>query len=273
MISSDRKIDIMGIVNLTDNSFYSGSRCLDQSGKVNIPLIIEKVTKMIEEGVDILDLGACSTRPGSDPTGKDEEWKRLEPTLIALRKEFPEIRISIDTYWAEVVQKTFDTIGDFLVNDISAGEDDPQMLDTVGKLSLEYVAMHKRGNTKTMQSLTQYNDVTEDVIEYFKEFDLKAQKASIKNWILDPGFGFAKDVKQNYTLLRDLEKFSCLGKKILVGVSRKSMIYKPLGITPEEALAPTQVVHLSALIGGADILRVHDVLPARQTIEVYKNIY
>lgn len=273
MISSNRKIDIMGIVNLTDNSFYSKSRCIDSKGNVDIPLIIERVSKMIEEGADIIDLGACSTRPGSDPVGKDEEWRRLAPTLVALKKEFPDVRISIDTYWSEVVKKAFDTIGDFLVNDISAGEDDPDMLSTVGKLSLEYVAMHKRGNTKTMQQLTDYNNVTDDVLEYFKEFDIKASEAGIKNWILDPGFGFAKDVKQNYTLLREMEKFTSLGRPILVGVSRKSMIYKPLGINPEDALAPTQVVHLAALCAGADILRVHDVLPARQTIEVYKNIY
>ena len=165
---------------------------------------LDRVRQMLEEGADIIDIGACSTRPGSQAVGAEEEWRRLGPFLQEVRKHFGEIRISVDTYWASVVEKAYDTIGPFIVNDISAGEDDPQMLPAVGRLGLEYVAMHKRGNPQTMQSLCQYEDVVEDVLEYFRKFGERAEQYGIRNWILDPGFGFAKTIEQNYQLLAHL---------------------------------------------------------------------
>lgn len=264
-IMEDRKIHIMGIVNMTDDSYYAESRCLGRDGKPDISRTLGRIGTMLSEGADIIDLGACSTRPGSEGIGADEEWRRLSPVLDAVRKEYPDARISVDTYWSSVVRKTYDLIGDFIVNDISAGEDDPLMLPAVAELGLTYIAMHKRGNPATMQGLCDYSDVTEEVISYFRSFADRAEKAGIQDWILDPGFGFAKTVEQNWQMLRELRKFSALGRRILVGVSRKSMVYRLFGITPEEALPQTQVLHFAALENGADILRVHDVAEAVRT--------
>lgn len=266
----NRKIEIMGIVNLTDDSYFAESRCPGAEDA------LRRVEMMLEQGADIIDFGACSTRPGSAPVGMEEECRRLLPVLGEVRRVFPDIRISVDTYWAEVVRRVYDVTGDFLVNDISAGEDDPEMLPTVGRLGLEYVAMHKRGTPETMQSMTCYDDITASVIRYFDVFSERSEFHGVKNWILDPGFGFAKTVGQNYELLSNLKKLHrTYGKatpRILVGVSRKSMIYKPLGILPEEALSATQAIHMAALMNGADILRVHDVAPALQTVSLYNKM-
>ena len=265
-MDSGRKISVMGILNLTDDSFYAGSRI----GTADTARAVRKAEEMVAEGADILDFGACSTRPGSIPVDPGTEWKRLSPALRAVRDAFPGIRISVDTFRSEVVRRVHDLIGDFLVNDISAGEDDPAMLETVGELSLSYVAMHKRGTPATMDSLALYEDVTAEVLRYFREFAAKAERAGITDWIADPGFGFAKTAAQNYELLRNLPSFGVLGKPVLVGISRKSMIYKPLGITPEEALPATSALHLEALRGGASILRVHDVAAAVQVVGLYR---
>ena len=258
-------IRIMGIVNLTDDSYYAPSRLLG-AGRERL---VGHVGAMVAEGMDILDIGACSTRPGSRPVGAEVEWTRLQPALEAIREAFPDLEISIDTYWASVVRKAFEAI---LVNDISAGEDDPDMLPAVGALGLPYVAMHKKGTPATMQALTDYDDVVEDVFRYFEMFAERAAAHGISDWILDPGFGFAKTVEQNYRLLADLGRFRAFGRPILVGLSRKSMIYKPLGITPEEALPATQALHMAALERGASILRVHDVRPARETAALYATL-
>ena len=263
-MDKNRRIDIMGIVNLTDDSYFAQSRCAD------VQAAVEKVGRMLDEGATIIDIGACSTRPGSLPVGADEEWKRLEPVLRAIREKFPDVRISVDTYWSEVVRKVYDLIGDFIVNDISAGEDDPEMLPLVGRLGLTYVAMHKRGNPENMQTLTDYKDVVADVVEYFRGFAQKASAYGIKSWILDPGFGFAKTIEQNYEMLSRLDEFRQLQVPVLVGVSRKSMIYRHLNITPEEALPATQVLHMKALQSGADILRVHDVAEIVRTVALYR---
>ncbi len=276
-----KNISVMGIINITDNSYFAESRCLDVQGNDDISKILRRAEKMISEGATILDIGACSTRPGSEPVGEDEEWKRLEPALKALRKEFPDTAISIDTYWPSVVRHTYNTIGQFIVNDVTAGEgmydrtqsDEPgEMLTTVAQLKLPFVAMHMRGNPMTMQSLTEYDNVVDDVLDYFRKFEAKADAAGLTDWILDPGFGFAKTIGQNYELLRNLDKFKALGKRILIGVSRKSMIYRKFGITPEESLPATQVLHYKALCNGADILRVHDVAEAVRTVELYKTL-
>lgn len=269
-MDKNRNIQIMGIVNLTDDSFYIPSRC---SG---FQPALERIAQMLDEGADIIDIGACSTRPGSLPVGAAEEWRRLEPLLEVIKDRFPEIRISIDTYWSEVVEKAYELIGKFIVNDISAGSADPKMLPAVGRLGLPYVAMHMRGTPENMQDMTDYDNVTDEVLDFFLNFAESAENHGISDWILDPGFGFAKTIDQNYTLLRDLKCFKDELKStghtpsVLVGVSRKSMIYKYLNISPEECLPAAQVLHLSALQNGADILRVHDVAEARRTVSLYK---
>ena len=278
-------IHIMGIVNLNGDSFFSGSRTSGADA-------VARARQMWADGADVVDLGACSTRPGSTQPSLEEEWSRLEPALKTLSytkaassvyepwetalpytKPAPSVYepwISIDTYRAEIVRRTYDTIGPFLVNDISAGEMDPEMLSTVGRLGLSYVAMHMRGTPETMQSLTDYDDVVAEVIRYFKEFSKKAADAGIREWILDPGFGFAKTVEQNYELLNRLSEVTeAFPQEILVGLSRKSMIYKLLGITPEEAMPATQVLDFAALERGATWLRVHDVVPAVHTARLF----
>ena len=289
----------MGIVNLNSDSFFSGSRTSGADA-------VARIRQMWADGADVVDLGACSTRPGSTQPDVEEEWKRLEPVLQQMAGQAghdvipgpkgcvipgpkdcvipgpkdcvipgsDRVSISVDTFRAEIVRRAYETIGPFLVNDISAGEMDPKMLETVGQLGLPYVAMHMRGTPETMQSLTDYDDVVAEVIRYFKEFDKKAADAGIREWILDPGFGFAKTIAQNYELLNRLKEVSeAFPQEVLVGLSRKSMIYKVLGITPEEAMPATQVLNLAALQGGATWLRVHDVVPAVQTAKLYSTIY
>ena len=259
------KIQLLGIVNLTDDSYYAPSRA------ASCEAFMDRVRQMVAEGADIIDIGACSTRPGSQPVGAEEEWRRLKPALEALRSEFPELPVSIDTYWASVVEKTYDLIGPFMVNDISAGAYDAEMLPLVGRLGLPYIAMHLRGTPETMQSMTDYpQGVTAEVLRYFKAFAKKAAKAGVRDWILDPGFGFAKTVEQNWTLLEELDILQVLQMPILVGISRKSMIYKRFGITPEESLPATQVAHYMALQRGATYLRVHDVAEARRTVSIFE---
>jgi dihydropteroate synthase len=256
-----KKVKIMGIINITDNSFYSSSRA------ITIQEISNRLQTLVSEGADIVDIGACSTKPGSQPVSAEEEWKRLEPALKLFREHYPDIPASIDTFRAPIVQRCFETIGPFLVNDISAGEYDPRMLPLVGKIGLGYVAMHKRGTPETMQNFCQYDNVTLDIVQYFREFDLRASDCGIRNWILDPGFGFSKTMEQNYELLDNLSQFKVLGKEILVGISRKSFIYKKLGISPEDALPATTELHKKAINNGANILRVHDVAAAKSLIE------
>ena len=272
-----RKIEVMGIVNITDDSYFAESRCLDGQ---NVDKAVERTGRLLEEGADIIDIGACSTRSGALQIGPDEEWRRLEPVLRALSGEFPSARISIDTYWSSVVERAYGLIGSFTVNDISAGEDDPKMLPLVGKLGLPYIAMHKKGTPGTMQSLCSYppshreglSDVSCAVSDYFDSFALRAKEYGITDWVMDPGFGFAKDLEQNWTLMREMDKILKPGHKTLVGVSRKSMIYRMFGITPEESLPATQALHMAALDKGADILRVHDVAEAVRTVRIWSKL-
>ena len=271
-MNKNRTIEVMGIVNLTDDSYYGDSRC------AGVQAAMARIAQLVAEGADIIDIGACSTRPGSLPVGADEEWLRLEPVLTAVKEEFPDVRISIDTYWASVVERAYALIGSFIVNDISAGEDDPEMLPTVGRLGLPYIAMHKRGTPENMQEKVCYNDLIGDILNCFQIFSEKASRIGICNWILDPGFGFSKTVEQNYNLLQSIMQFKQILQvdgspvRILVGISRKSMIYKRFAITPEESLPATQVLHFYALQNGADLLRVHDVAEAKRTIELYRTL-
>lgn len=290
---------IMGILNITPDSFFSGSRNMGEDGRVRVDEAVERAVGMVREGADYIDIGACSTRPGSESVSLEEEWRRLGAVLVPVkeailkecrnedgsvkgdnaRKETKddaskslkrEVKISIDTFRAEIVRRCLGEIGPVTVNDISAGEDDPGMLPFVGAASLEYIAMHKRGSQTDMQSLCDYpRGVTAAVKEYFEDFAAKASALGIRDWILDPGFGFAKTVEQNYELLKNLGEFKPLGHRILVGISRKSMIYRPLGLTPEDprVLEETTRLHRKAIALGADILRVHDVAEARKVLD------
>lgn len=259
-----QKVKIMGIINITEDSFFSGSR-VSTIGEIK-----SRISQMVTEGADILDFGACSTRPGSTPIPEEEEWQRISLALDGYAQYISEggtpAQISIDTFRSDIVLRAYDRIGPFIVNDISAGEDDIQMLKSVGELGLKYIAMHKRGTPENMQQHCDYEDIIEDIIQYFREFGIRAAQAGITDWVLDPGFGFSKTIGQNYQLLEELDRFKVLGRDILVGISRKSFIYKKLGITPEEALPATTQLHRLAIARGADILRVHDVAEAKALI-------
>ncbi len=259
-------ITVLGIINVNEDSFFPGSRTTAEGAAL-------RAAQMLLEGADIIDIGAASTRPGAGLMSEREEWKRLEPALLSIRKAFPDAKLSIDTYNSGTIRRAYDTIGPIIVNDISAGALDKGMLPLVGKLGLQYIAMHMRGTPMTMMGMTQYDDVVTAVKGYFWEFTGKAQDYGIKDWILDPGFGFAKTVRQNYQLLSRLHELKDIGRPILAGVSRKSMIYKLLDITPEEALPATQVVHYKALEEGATLLRVHDVAEARRTVKLFESLH
>lgn len=263
----EKKIQIMGIVNLTDDSFFEGSRTLRAGGCFDEAVFRKRLADMLSDGADILDLGACSTRPGSDSVSEEVEWKRLEPALRIIANEYPSVRISIDTFRPALVRRAFDLIGPFIVNDVSGGCED--MWQTVGGLGLPYVAMHSRGTPKNMQQLTEYSDVTLAVRDFFVNIDAQMDRFGISDWILDPGFGFAKTAGQNWKLLREMLVFQGFGRPVLAGLSRKSFIFKPLGITPAEALPATQVADFIALQKGASILRVHDVAEAARTVKLY----
>jgi dihydropteroate synthase len=270
MTDSSRVIHIMGIVNLTDDSFYGPSRIPAGTGS---DVLHARIASMLSEGADIIDLGACSTRPGSEPVGEDEEWRRFKAVLPGIRNSFPQAVLSLDTYWPSVIRKAYDLVGPVIVNDVTAAGQDcaygsASMLTTAAELGLTYVAMHWSGDTSMTPSS---ESIVDSVIGFFERFASRAEAAGLQDWWLDPGFGFSKTVEQNYELLRALpllkERF---GRPMLVGVSRKSFIYKPLGITAAESLSATQLVHMSALQGGADILRVHDVAEAVRTVKLYR---
>ena len=257
-----RNIKIMGIINVTGDSYFPESRCPDAASAV------ERAEKLVSQGADILDIGGCSTRPGAKSVDEKTEWERLYPAITAIRKEFPSVPLSIDSFRSGIVVKTYYCIGKHIVNDISAGAADPEMLGTAGRLGLTYVAMHMRGTPETMAGLCDYGDVTEDVAAYFMELLPKIEAAGIKECIVDPGFGFSKTLDQNYRLLASLEVLQELGCPLLAGVSRKSMIYNLLGVSPEESLGGTIAVNTLALLKGASILRVHDVKEAVETVAI-----
>lgn len=256
-------ISVLGIINVNEDSFYPASRTTADGA-------VLRAAQLLSEGANILDIGAASTRPGAGLLTEREEWKRLEDALKGIRKAFPDAVISIDTYNSGTIRRAYDLIGPVIVNDISAGMLDPKMLSVVGSLGLRYIAMHMRGTPRTMMAMTSYDDVVSAVKGYFWEFSAKAQDAGITDWILDPGFGFAKTVRQNYELLSRLSELHDLGRPILAGLSRKSMIWKLLEITPEEALPATQVLNYKALEGGATLLRVHDVAETIRTVKVFE---
>lgn len=258
---------VMGILNVTPDSFYSGSRVFE-----NLDLILRKAEQMIQEGADILDIGGYSSRPGADEVSVQEELERVVPAIQAIKEQFPEILISVDTFRAKVAKDAVFSGAD-IVNDISSGELDPDMFGTVGQLDVPYIAMHMRGTPKDMQTLTDYRDILSEIMYLFAKKKEECKKAGIKDVIFDPGFGFAKTLEQNYWILKNLSYFKTIQSPILVGVSRKSMIYKTLEISAEEALNGTTALNMVALLNGANILRVHDVKEAKQTELLFNRIY
>lgn len=256
---------VMGIINVNDDSFYSPSRVRTPSG------VLERAEKMFFEGVDILDLGAMSSRPGSKTSSPTEELSRLVPALKELRKEFPNSIISVDTIHSEVARVVLEE-GVHMINDISGGFFDEAMMSVVGRYGVPYVMMHMQGLPENMQVNPHYEDVVMTLLAYFKEQLRLADFYGIKDVLLDPGLGFGKTMDHNYEILKKLEVFHIFDHPILVGLSRKSMIWKVLNNSPEEALNGTTALHMAALLKGTQILRVHDVKEAKETIQLYMKI-
>ena len=256
---------VMGILNVTPNSFYDG-------GKHNeINSIMHQVDKMLSEGADFIDIGAYSSKPSAEFVSEEEEIKRLVPIIKELVDHFPTIVLSVDTFRANVAKVAVEH-GAGIINDISAGLLDEKMLETVADLKVPYIMMHMRGNPQTMQSLTNYEDIVKEMIFYFSERIQKARSFGISDIVIDPGFGFAKTLEQNYEVLHKMELFSMLELPLLAGVSRKSMIYKVLENSPQEALNGTSVLNTIALQKGAKILRVHDVKEAVECIKLVSKL-
>jgi dihydropteroate synthase len=257
---------VMAIVNVTDDSFYKESRC---SADVVIATTVERA---VENGASIIDIGGYSSRPMAGEVPVEEEWRRVEQGLRVARGISADVALSVDTFRAEVARRALEGFGPLIINDISAGEADAAMADVVAEYDMPYVAMHMRGTPATMQSLTEYKSgVVRGVREYFEARIVEMTAAGIdpKNIILDPGFGFAKSVEQNMELMKGLGDIAALGYPLLVGVSRKSMIYKSLNITPNDALPGSLAMAWEALVGGAKILRVHDVAATRQIVDLF----
>jgi len=257
---------VMGIINVTPDSFYSGSR------QSTVDAALQKAEQMINEGATILDLGGQSTRPNSKQISAEEEAERVCPAIEAVHKQFPYAIISVDTYYALVAEEALQA-GASIVNDISAGTLDNNMLSTVANLKAPYICMHMKGSPENMQQHAIYENVTREVLDYFIQRIHVCKKAGINDVIIDPGFGFAKTITHNFELLRNLSVFKMLEKPIIVGLSRKSTVYKTLGVTAEEALNGTTVMNTLALLNGANILRAHDVKEAVEAIKLFKKYF
>ncbi len=255
---------VMAIVNITPDSFFEGSRTSERED------IEARVREVLAQGASIIDIGGYSSRPGADDVPMEEEWRRVDLGLSVVRDLAPSVAISVDTFRGEVARRAAERYGVIIINDISAGEIDPSIIDVVAKYKLPYIAMHMRGVPQSMQSMTNYRDVVTDVVDYFNERVKFLKESGIEDIILDPGFGFAKSLEQNYTLMRGLHRLCELGYPVLSGVSRKSMIYKLLNTTPKEALTGTLVLGWESLRQGAKILRVHDVREAVESIKIFE---
>ena len=253
---------IMGILNVTPDSFYDGGSYTSES------TISHRLEEIISQGADIIDIGAYSSRPGADDVSEDEEFRRLQTVLQIVKRDFPDSLVSIDTFRLSVVKKVFDCFGTCMVNDISGGNFDSEMIAFTAKYNLPYVCMHMQGTPQTMQKNPQYNDVVSDLLAFFEKKIEEADSLKHTHFVIDPGFGFGKTVEQNYQLLNKLDSFTQLGKPILVGMSRKSMIQKVLECTANEALNGTTIVNTIALMKGASILRVHDVKEAKEAVKI-----
>lgn len=261
------KPKVMGILNVTPDSFFAGSRL----GK-NQDELLARAGKMIQEGADFLDLGGYSTRPGAADVSVQEEIDRIVPAVESIRREFPEILISVDTFRSKVAFEAV-AVGADLINDISAGNLDEEMLPLVASLGVPFIAMHMKGNPQNMQEHSNYSDILTEIMHYFAEKVDLFKKLGIKDVIIDPGFGFAKTIEQNFFLLKNLACFEALGFPLLAGISRKSLIYKTLQIEAPDALNGTTALNMVALMQGANILRVHDVKEAKETIKLFEQLY
>lgn len=259
LLEIDRPL-VMGILNVTDDSFYGGCRVMEEEA------VAARVRQIRDEHADILDIGACSTRPGSESVDEATEWERLRRALVIVGREWPEAVVSVDTFRAGVARKCVEAGAD-IINDVTGGSD-PDMFDTVASLHVPYILMHMRGVPATMQSLTDYADVTADVITELAFKVRQLRERGVCDIIIDPGFGFAKTVEQNYEMMSRLEEFVKMDLPVLVGISRKTMIWKPLSITPDDALPGTVALNTFAMLHGADIVRVHDVAAAVQARDV-----
>lgn len=257
---------VMGIVNLTPDSFYDGGKLSGESD------VLTHVEKMVNAGAAIVDIGAVSTKPGAKMVSTKTELERLLPAIIAIRKNFPLIPVSVDTFRSWVAVRIIDEIGPVMVNDISGGSLDSMMFETIARLKVPYVLTHIQGTPSNMQDNPEYVDVVRDISGYFSEKVKKLSKLGIEDIIIDPGFGFGKTIDHNYELLNRLDAFKVFQLPVMAGLSRKSMIWKALDITPETALNGTTVANTLALIGGADILRVHDVKEAIEAVKIYCEI-
>lgn len=267
LLSKEKKLSlttpvIMGILNTTPDSFYGKSRVQTEQESVDL------AGAMIEAGAAIIDIGGQSTRPGSERVSFGEELERVAPVVRAIRRAFPEAWLSVDTYYSSVALACIG-LGIDMINDIAAGDNDPKMFRTVFDNEVAYVAMHKKGNPETMQDDPHYDDLMSEILEYFNQKKQEYRKADFANWVIDPGFGFGKTTEHNFQLLNQLQKFRQFNKPLLVGISRKGMIWKTLNGTPETALNGTTALHMAALDRGANILRVHDVKEAKECIDLF----
>lgn len=253
---------VMGILNVTPNSFFDGGKYFDENA------VLQQVEKMLNEGATFIDVGAYSSKPNAAFVSEEEEIRRLIPIVELLVTEFPDIIFSIDTFRSPVAEKAIEA-GAAIINDISAGSLDREMMSTVAKLQVPYIMMHMKGTPNTMQSLTQYEDILKEMLFYFAQKIKQARSLGINDLIVDPGYGFAKTTEQNFEVLQKSELFQMLELPILAGLSRKSMIYKTLNSTPKEALNGTTVLNTLALTKGASIVRVHDVKEAMETIALF----
>jgi dihydropteroate synthase len=256
---------VMGILNITPNSFYDGGNFQEES------VVLNQVEKMLNEGATVIDIGAYSSKPNAAFVSEEEELQRILPVVQQIIKQFPDVIVSIDTFRAEVAKQCV-LNGAALINDISAGHLDEKMLPTIAELQVPYIMMHMKGNPQTMQSLAHYDDIVKEMIYYFSERIFEARKLGINDLIVDPGFGFAKTLEQNYEVMQKLDIFKQLELPLLVGISRKSMIYKTLKTSAQEALNGTTFLNAIALEKGANILRVHDVKEAVEGLKLFEKL-
>ena len=261
----DRPV-VMGILNVTPDSFFAGSRKRTEAE------IAARIEEILAQGGDWIDIGGYSSRPDATPVTADEEMRRLELGLEILSRDYPSVPVSVDTFRADVARCCVEKYGVAMINDISAGELDPEMFWTVADLKVPYIMMHMRGTPQTMASLTDYTNLMDEIMLYFAEKVRQLCLMGVSDLILDPGFGFSKTLEQNYELMAHLREFGIFDLPILVGISRKRMIYQLLGGTPEESLNGTTALHTYALLNGADILRVHDVKEAVEAVRIVQKI-
>jgi dihydropteroate synthase len=258
---------VMGIINVTEDSFYAGSRYTGEAE------IVEAAGRMLEEGADIIDIGGCSTRPGAPEISEEVERERVCRAVERILVRYPDACISVDTYRSSVAEAAVSDSGAAIINDISGGEMDPGMFPLVIRLKVPYIMMHMQGTPRTMQNNPQYNDVVEDILFWFGQRITRLREGGVKDIIIDPGFGFGKSAGHNFEMLRRFSEFRIAGLPLMAGLSRKSMIWKTLNVTPDEALTGTAALNMAALINGASVLRVHDVKEAHEVITLFEKIY